>query len=102
MAKQTASSSDSATHALPAEIAALSYESALAQLEALLEQIENGSVGLAESLEAHGRAELLLKHCRELLDRSELRVRQTSAALEAETLRAASTSAPTTRTESRA
>ncbi|RLS62609.1 MAG: exodeoxyribonuclease VII small subunit [Planctomycetota bacterium] len=87
MAKQIATTSDSAH----ADVAALSYEGALAQLEKLLEQIEGGTVGLAESLEAHGRAELLLKHCRALLDGAELRVRQTSVALESEAIRATPT-----------
>ncbi len=104
MAKQSQSKGDAPSlvpSLMPPGIAALSYESALEQLEALLEQIEQGSIGLAESLDAHARAEVLLKHCRELLDRSELRVRQTSAALEGESLRAASGVASAPRTESR-
>ncbi len=83
------------------DLSALTYEAALLQLETLLEQIEQGSIGLAESLDAHARAEVLLKHCRELLDRSELRVRNTTAALEAESLRVGAASSSSPRTESR-
>ncbi|MFM7262019.1 MAG: exodeoxyribonuclease VII small subunit [bacterium] len=59
-------------------IAALSYEDAMTQLEALVERIEQGEVGLEESLASYRRGELLLRHLKGLLDRAETTVRELS------------------------
>jgi exodeoxyribonuclease VII small subunit len=59
-------------------IAALSYEDAMAQLEALVERIEQGEVGLEESLASYRRGEQLLRHLKALLDRAETTVRELS------------------------
>ncbi len=61
-------------------IAALSYEDAMAQLEALVERIEQGEVGLEESLASYRRGEQLLRHLKGLLDRAETTVRDLSLA----------------------
>ena len=59
-------------------IGALSYEEAMAQLEALVERIEQGEVGLEESLASYRRGEQLLRHLKGLLDRAETTVRELS------------------------
>jgi exodeoxyribonuclease VII small subunit len=59
-------------------IAALGYEDAVRQLEALVASIEQGEVGLEESLASYRRGEQLVRHCKALLDRAETTVRQLS------------------------
>lgn len=52
----------------------LDYESALGELEAIIERIEGGETGLEESLEAYERGVALLKRCRAVLSTVEQRV----------------------------
>ncbi len=54
----------------------LSFEEALKQLETITEQIEQGKIGLEESIEKYEQGMTLLKHCREILARAELRIQQ--------------------------
>lgn len=54
----------------------LSFEDALKQLEAIAEQIEQGKIGLEESITQYERAMGLVKHCREILSRAELKIQQ--------------------------
>ena len=77
MAKK--STTDASTAQDPT-IAALGYEDAVVELERLVESIERGDVGLAESLAAYKRGEQLLRHCKSLLDKAELTVRELSLA----------------------
>jgi len=74
-ATSVANTNDAATD--PA-IASLSYEEAIGQLERLVESIERGDIGLAESLAAYRKGEQLLRHCKGMLDRAELTVRELS------------------------
>lgn len=76
-ATSVANTNDAATD--PA-IASLSYEEAIGQLERLVESIERGDVGLAESLASYKKGEQLLRHCKGLLDKAELSVREMSLA----------------------
>jgi exodeoxyribonuclease VII small subunit len=75
------------------EIAGLTYEAALAQLDALIEKLEGGSIPLEDAITAYERGTRLARHCEHLLDRTERRVtalmvgadgRTTEAPLEAE------------------
>lgn len=59
-------------------IANLGYEDAVRELEHLVESIERGDIGLAESLAAYKKGEQLLRHCKGLLDKAELTVREMS------------------------
>ena len=52
----------------------LDYETALGELEAIIERIEGGETGLEESLEAYERGVALLKRCRAVLATVEQRV----------------------------
>ena len=77
MAKKNPASDSPATD--PA-IANLSYEEAVRELEKLVESIERGDIGLAESLASYRKGEQLLRHCKGLLDKAELTVREMSLA----------------------
>lgn len=77
MAKKTNAADASSTD--PA-IANLSYEEAVRELEKLVESIERGDIGLAESLASYKKGEQLLRHCKGLLDKAELTVREMSLA----------------------
>jgi exodeoxyribonuclease VII small subunit len=51
------------------------FESALAELESLVQSMESGQFGLEESLTAYQRGAELLKYCQGALDAAEQRVR---------------------------
>lgn len=57
----------------------MSFEEAIAELEAIINQIEQGQVGLEESLAAYRRGAALLKRCREILENAEQQVQQLTA-----------------------
>ena len=61
-------------------IASMTYEQAVKALEELVSAIEQGEVGLEESLASYRRGEQLVRHCKALLDRAETTVRQLSVA----------------------
>ena len=77
MAKKTTASD---SPAIDPAIANLSYEDAVRELEKLVESIELGDIGLAESLASYKKGEQLLRHCKGLLDKAELTVREMSLA----------------------
>ena len=56
------------------EIGALSFEVALAELEAIVQRLEHGDVPLAESVAIYERGEALKRHCDALLREAEARV----------------------------
>lgn len=56
------------------DIDKLKYEEAIEQLEALLEQIDSGEIGLEEALKQYERGVALIKRCRGVLDRVEKRI----------------------------
>jgi exodeoxyribonuclease VII small subunit len=82
MAKKPANIDPSAAQSAAPDpaIASLGYEDAVRELEQLVESIERGDIGLAESLAAYRKGEQLLRHCKALLDRAELTVRELSLA----------------------
>ena len=47
------------------------FEAAQQELEALIEKIEGGEVGLEESMAAYERGLALLNHCKTILDQAE-------------------------------
>jgi len=55
-------------------IARLTYEQALEHLEAIVDQIESGDVGLDQTVSAYETGVKLKKRCEELLSRAEQRV----------------------------
>ena len=60
----------------------LSFEDALAQLEALVAQLEAGQLSLAEAVGNYERGMGLAAYCADLLGSAELRIRQVEALVE--------------------
>jgi exodeoxyribonuclease VII small subunit len=60
----------------PKPVEALSYEEAMAELETIVDSLEEGNQKLEESMALFERGQLLMKHCAELLEAAELKVRQ--------------------------
>jgi exodeoxyribonuclease VII small subunit len=56
------------------DIKALDFEKSLQQLEALVEAMENGDLGLEESLQAFEKGVALTRACQAALDNAEQRV----------------------------
>jgi exodeoxyribonuclease VII small subunit len=56
------------------DIATLSFEAALAELEKIVDGLERGDVALDKSIENYERGEALKKHCDNLLKSAESRV----------------------------
>jgi exodeoxyribonuclease VII small subunit len=56
------------------DIAAMSFEAALAELERIVEDLERGDVPLEKSIQIYERGEALKKHCDTLLKAAEARV----------------------------
>lgn len=60
----------------------LSFEKALGEIEAIIERIEAGEVGLEESLAQYERGVALVNHCRGKLDRAQQQVEDLTRRLE--------------------
>lgn len=58
------------------DINALSFESAFAELEAIIAKLDSGEMELEESVTLFERGRTLSEHCQTLLDKAELRVKQ--------------------------
>lgn len=61
---------------LPDDIAVMSFEQALAELEDIIRRLEAGSVNLEESIEIYSRGTLLKTHCEAKLRNAQSRVEQ--------------------------
>nr|WP_316652876.1 exodeoxyribonuclease VII small subunit [uncultured Gellertiella sp.] len=57
-----------------AEISALSFEKAVAELESIVARLERGDVALEDSIAIYERGEALKKHCETLLGAAENRI----------------------------
>jgi exodeoxyribonuclease VII small subunit len=57
-----------------ADVAALPFEKALAELESIVQRLEKGDVALEESIKIYERGEALKKRCEALLADAEMRV----------------------------
>ncbi|MDR3513306.1 MAG: exodeoxyribonuclease VII small subunit [Caulobacteraceae bacterium] len=60
--------------AIPADIAAMSFEAALAELERIVGQLESGQAPLEQSIELYERGAALKAHCEKRLEAARLRV----------------------------
>ncbi len=56
------------------DVAALPFEKALGELEAIVKRLEGGSVDLEESIKIYERGEALKNRCQTLLSEAEARV----------------------------
>ncbi len=59
---------------MPQDIAALSFEDALAELESIVKSLEGGQQKLEDSITAYERGALLRHHCEAKLAEAETRV----------------------------
>jgi exodeoxyribonuclease VII small subunit len=57
------------------EISGLKYEEAAAELDQIVEQLEEGNLPLENTLVLYERGQALSKHCADLLDKAELKIR---------------------------
>jgi exodeoxyribonuclease VII small subunit len=62
----------------PKPVEALSYEEAMAELETIVDALEEGNQKLEESMAQFERGQALMKRCAELLQAAELKVQQLS------------------------
>lgn len=58
----------------PADIAAMSFEAALAELESIVRRLEEGQGKLDEAIDAYERGAALKRHCEAKLQEAQLRV----------------------------
>ncbi|MGO9773265.1 MAG: exodeoxyribonuclease VII small subunit [Roseiarcus sp.] len=58
----------------PAPIADMPFETALAELEAIVDKLEKGAVALEDSIKLYERGEALKAHCDRLLKNAEMRI----------------------------
>lgn len=58
------------------EIAAMSFEAALADLERIVKQLEGGQGALEEAIQAYQRGVLLKRHCERKLAEAQSRIEQ--------------------------
>jgi exodeoxyribonuclease VII small subunit len=59
---------------VPADIAAMSFEEALAELEQIVRRLEGGQVKLDEAILSYERGALLKRHCERKLNEAQQRV----------------------------
>jgi exodeoxyribonuclease VII small subunit len=59
---------------LPADIAAMSFEDALAELEGIVRRLEGGQVKLDEAIQSYERGAQLKRHCEKKLNEAQQRV----------------------------
>ena len=60
------------------EVEELSYEEALAELEGIVESLEDGQSQLEESMKLFERGQALVTHCGALLESAQLKVQKLS------------------------
>ncbi len=54
----------------------LTFEQAISELETIAEQIEQGKIGLEESIDKYERGMALVKQCRDMLSTAEHKIQQ--------------------------
>jgi exodeoxyribonuclease VII small subunit len=62
------------------EIAEMSFEAALDELEKIVQQLESGRAPLQESIAIYERGEALKSHCEKLLKQAEARIEKITLA----------------------
>lgn len=64
------------------DVAALSFEKALAELEQIVDRLEKGTVALEDSIALYERGEALKSHCEALLRTAEQRIEKITLGLD--------------------
>ena len=62
----------------PDTLGDIPFEDAMSQLEGILENLENGSLSLKESVEEYAKATKLHTHCAKVLAEAELKIEEIS------------------------
>lgn len=62
------------TNDTAADVAGLTFEAALGELERIVDELERGQVPLEQSIAIYEKGQALRKHCEGLLRRAEMRV----------------------------
>jgi exodeoxyribonuclease VII small subunit len=62
--------------AADADVARLSFEEALAELEKIVRQLEGGQGGLEQAIDAYQRGVLLKRHCERKLAEAQAKIEQ--------------------------
>lgn len=57
-------------------VKSLTFEEALTNLEAIVKDVEEGKVGLEDSIRRYEEGMKLLKHCRTILSQAELKIQK--------------------------
>lgn len=57
-------------------VESLTFEQAMEELESIIERIEQGKIGLEDSLAQRKRGDALIKRCRAVLDAAEQELKQ--------------------------
>lgn len=65
---------------IPEDIARMSFEEALAELEQIVAKLESGDVGLEDSIEIYSRGSLLRRHCEDKLKSAEAKIEKIKVA----------------------
>ena len=60
----------------PADIAKMTFEDAMTELEAIIDKLDGGDVPLEESITIYERGAALQRHCEEKLRQAEMRVQK--------------------------
>jgi len=63
-----------AESSLPADIASMSFEAALAELETIVKRLETGNAKLDDAISSYERGALLKQHCEAKLREAQTRV----------------------------
>ena len=66
------------------EVGKLGFEESIKRLKTIVEKIEQGEIGLQDSLEQYEQGMLLIKHCRDILQKAEKRIEKISKEQSAE------------------
>lgn len=75
---QSIGMTESETKAAAADVAALSFEAAMAELEGIVRRLESGDVSLEESVALYERGHSLRAHCEARLKAAQMRIEQVS------------------------
>jgi exodeoxyribonuclease VII small subunit len=59
-------------------IGKLTFEQAITELTGIVEKIELGKIPLQESIEQYEKGMVLIKHCRDILQKAEKKIEQIS------------------------
>ena len=66
----------------PVDLGKMPFETALAELESIVDRLEKGAVSLEDSIKLYERGEALKAHCDHLLKNAEMRIEKINLSAE--------------------